>query len=104
MGFLEELIFNNSSSSKPRVTPNEWKKARSNLYSINHFTEIELNKVEEIFRGDMNEQNTRDNGIDVNELVKGIEYMRSHLNVHHISLAKIDALEIEMMKWIAKYE
>ena len=49
----------------------------------------------------MDEKNQRDIGIDTEELVKGIQYMRQHLNVHHISLDKINALEVEMMKYIA---
>lgn len=91
------IFFN---SPKPRVTPLEWKRIRDNLYGLHHFTTKELNTVEEIFRGDMYEEKEKDAGIDTNELVRGIQYMRDHMNVHHISLLKINALEMEMMKKI----
>jgi hypothetical protein len=89
-------------SPKPRVTQEEWKKVRSSLYSLHNFTSKELDEVEEIFRGDMNETRSIDNGIDTDELVKGIQYMRQHMSLHHISQQKMNALEVEMMKYIAK--
>jgi len=85
---------------KPRVSPLEWKKIRNNLYSIYHFTTKELDEVEEIFRGDMNEEREKEKGIDADELIKGIEYMKTHMSLHRISQQKIDALEKEMMKKI----
>ncbi len=99
MGLIGDLI--GTSQIKPRVTPQEWKKVRGNLSYSHNFSTRELDEVEEIFRGDMDEKNQRDIGIDTEELVKGIQYMRQHLNVHHISLDKINALEVEMMKYIA---
>ena len=93
------LFFN---TTKPRVTKEEWKKVRGNLYSLHHFTTRELDQVEEIFRGDLDEVNEIDKGIDANELVKGLQFMRDHMSVHHISKEKINALEIEMLKYIAK--
>jgi len=87
---------------KPRVTPLEWKKIRANLFDAHDFTTKELNEVEEIFRGDMYEEKEKDNGIDSEELIKGIQYMRDHINLHHISLEKINALEVEMMKHIVQ--
>ena len=92
-----------SSDPKPRVTREEWKTVRGILYSNHNFTTKELDKVEEIFRGDMTEENALDQGIDSVELVKGLQYMRDHLNVHYISLDKINDLEVEMMKMIGKY-
>jgi hypothetical protein len=86
---------------KPRVTKLEWKRVRGILYDTYHYTTKELDAVEEIFRGDMDEEKERDKGIDTDELVKGIQYMRQHMNLHHISLEKIDGLEKEMMKKIA---
>ncbi len=91
------LFFN---TPKPRVTKIEWKKVRSNLYSLHNFTVRELDKVEEIFRGDMDEERDIDKGIDAAELTKGLQYMREHMNVHYISKEKINALEAEMIKYI----
>jgi len=87
---------------KPRVTESEWRKIRDNLYSLHGFTTRELDRVEEIFRGDMHEENERDKGIDSAELVKGIQYMRDHIDTLYISKEKINALETEMIKYIAK--
>ncbi|MFA5652376.1 MAG: hypothetical protein WC933_03345 [Candidatus Paceibacterota bacterium] len=99
MGILDDLLFS-SSSSKPKITKEEWKKVRSNLIGSHNFTTKELEEIEEVFRGDIDEPRDIDKGIDSEELVKGIQYMRQHINLHHISLAKIDILEIEMMKYI----
>ncbi len=85
---------------KPRLTKEEWIKVRSALHYSHNFTTKELDKVEEIFRGDMDETKERDRGIDAEELVRGIQYMRAHMDVHHISSDKINALEIESMKKI----
>lgn len=87
---------------KPRITSEEWKKVRSNLYGLHHFTTKEIETIEGIFRGDMNEEKYLEKGIDTEELIKGIQYMRQHVNIHHISLEKINALELETMKYIAK--
>ena len=100
MGFLSDIL--GGTKIKPRVTVEEWKKVRSNLYGEHHFTQNELDEIEEIFRADMYEEKEIDNGIDSDELVKGIQYMRDHINVHHISIEKINILETEMMKYIAK--
>ncbi|MBA4320148.1 MAG: hypothetical protein C0412_17245 [Flavobacterium sp.] len=99
MGIVSDLLF--GQVPKPRVTPEEWKKVRGNLYSHHYFTTKELDKVEGIFRGDMIEQRAEDRGVDTNELVRGIQYMREHIKIHHISLEKINALEEEVMKYIA---
>ena len=100
MGIISDLMF--GQQPNPRVTTEEWKKVRSNLYGLHHFTTKELETIEGIFRGDMNEQKNFDKGIDVSELIKGIQYMREHINIHHISLEKINALEMEMMRYITK--
>lgn len=100
MGVFSDLLF--GTKPKARVTKEEWKKVRSNLYDNHHFTSLELEKVEGIFNADMFEERQIDNGIDTNELIKGIQYMRSHMDVHHISMEKINALEAEMMKYIAQ--
>jgi hypothetical protein len=100
MGIVSDLLF--GQQPKPRVTLEEWKKVRDNLYGLHHFTSKELETIEGIFRGDMYETRPIDNGIDTEELIRGIQYMRQHMNIHHISLEKINALEIEAMKYVAK--
>lgn len=88
---------------KPRITKLEWEKIRSNLHGNHNFSTEQLNKIEEIFRGDIDETKEKDKGIDTEELVRGIQYMREHIDVHHIPIEKINTLEMEMMKYIAKY-
>lgn len=48
----------------------------------------------------MSEEKKLDNGIDANEVARGIQYMRAHMNVHGISSEKLVALESEMIKYI----
>ncbi len=98
MGLISDIF---GSKTKPRVTLEEWRLIRNTLSGSHDFTQKELDKVEEIFRGDMYEEREIDKGIDTNELIKGIQYMRQHMDLHHISPKKVDALEIEMMKKIA---
>ena len=95
---MSDIFF--GSSPKPRVSALEWKKLRSNLYGLHHFTTRELEEIEQIFRGSMDEARIADKGIDATEAVKGLQYMRTHMNVHHIPIEKINALEIEIMKYI----
>ena len=88
---------------KPRVTKDEWKLIRGNLRFSHNFTEKQVNQVEEVFRGDLDEKRFIDKGIDIDELVKGLRWMREHMAVHNIPKEKIDVLEVEMMKKIAPY-
>lgn len=85
---------------KPRVTKEEWQKVRSYLYENKNFTQRELEEVEEIFRADLIEEKDIDNGIDASEITKGIQYMRTHKDVHHISDEKIIALEEQLIKYV----
>lgn len=85
---------------KPRVTKEEWKLTKSKLRSTYDFTEKEVGQIEGFFMGDIDEKRDLDKGIDTEELVKTIQWMRKNFNVHHISPKKIDILEIEMMKKI----
>ena len=60
MGFFWDLFL--GQAPKPRVTELEWKKVRGNLISLHHFTEREVNEIEEVFRGDLYEEKDRDKG------------------------------------------
>lgn len=99
MGIIFDLFF--GSSQKPRVTKDEWQHVRSALSSRHNFTKTELDEVEKIFRADMDEGKKIDVGITTDELVKGIQWMRSNMTKHKISQEKINAIEEEMMKKIA---
>ena len=83
---------------KPRISKLEFQKLRSALVGHN-FSKFERDKVEEIFRGDMEE--IGDNaGIDANELTRGLAWMRANKSKHGLSDDKIELLEGEMKKWL----
>jgi response regulator of citrate/malate metabolism len=83
------------SNTKPRITKEEFQKVRSSL-SANGFSARELDEVEEIFRGDMDEERDFDKGIDEKEIEKAIAWMKENENIHKISQSKIDILEREL--------
>lgn len=60
------------------------------------FNHKELEEVSEIFRSDMDESATYEQGISSEEIDKGIQWMRANMHVHHISAQKIDILEKEL--------
>jgi hypothetical protein len=64
--------------------------------SANGFSARELDEVEEIFRGDMDEERDFDKGIDEKEIEKAIAWMKENENIHKISQSKIDILEREL--------
>ena len=79
-------------NTKPKVAKEEFKKIGSYLYSIG-FTRKELERVKEIFRSDIDESQNYEQGISNEEIDKGIQWMRTNPNVHHIPMQKIDILE-----------
>ena len=79
-------------NTKPKVTKEEFKKVRNYLYSMG-FNRRELEEVSEIFRSDIDESQNYEQGISGEEIDKGIQWMRTNLNVHHIPAQKIDILE-----------
>lgn len=79
-------------SIKKKVTNEEFKKVRTILYSKG-FTSKELDEVEKIFHGDLNEPSEDERGIDDEEIERGVEWMRKNKNNHFISDRKIEILE-----------
>ncbi|MFA6227111.1 MAG: hypothetical protein WC631_01345 [Candidatus Paceibacterota bacterium] len=88
-----------SDDTKPRVTKEEFQKVRGSL-SANGFTLKEINRVEEIFRGDMYEEREKDKGVDEFELQNTIAWMRANMSKHNLSEPKIAILEREMIERI----
>lgn len=88
-----------SDDTKPRVTADEFKKVRSAL-SVQGFSTKEINRVEEIFRGDMYEEKEADNGVDEFELKAAITWMKAHSDEIYLSERQINIVEEEMMKKI----
>jgi len=98
MGFVSTWLF--GEKPKPRITKKEWLRIRGNLSAEHHFTLKELEEIESVFIGVMDEEKEKEKGVDSDELVKGIQYIRQHEKFNHISPQKIDALEKEMMKYL----
>ena len=84
MGFFD--------TTKQKVTKEEFQKVRNYLYSMG-FTHKELEEVEGIFRSDLDESASYERGISMEEIDKGISWMRANINTHHIPAQKIDILE-----------
>ncbi len=83
----------------PRVTELEFQKVRSALRT-HHFTDLDMEKVEGIFRGDLYEPRDIDKGIDRGEIARTIGWMREHPAVHKMSPEKVDTLERELLRWV----
>lgn len=86
-------------SPKPRVSADEYKKARSTL-SARGFNAEDLNDVDQLFQADLNESSERERGIDRGELEKGIAWLRKNIGHHRLSSQQIDILEEVMGKKI----
>lgn len=86
-------------SPKPRITHEEYKKARSILVGKG-FTMEDLNDVDQLFQADMNEASERERGIDRQELENGIEWLRKNIGHHRLGAHKIEILEEVLSKKI----
>lgn len=84
--------------SKRTITKSEFQELRGHLAN-NDFTHDEIDRIEGIFNADLNEEREDDIGIDEQEMKRGLEWMKSHLDNHHISERKIDILEREMREF-----
>jgi len=78
-------------SPKPRISKEEYKKARSTLLGRGFNTE-DLNDVDQLFQADLNESSERERGIDQQEFEKGIAWLRKNVGHHRLSPSKIDTL------------
>ena len=83
--------------TKKTISKNEFtRNVRSKLLARNLTTQ-EVNEVAMIFRADMDEEGDLHRGIDESELAKGLDWMRSHTSMHHMSNSEIDSVE-EVLK------
>lgn len=85
------------SSPKPRVRKEEFKDVRNELHS-HGFDRKQIDRVEEIFRADMNESRYEEKGIQAGEVDRGIDWMRKNIRKHNISERKIDIIEKSLKK------
>ena len=82
-------------SSKKRISKNEWDEIQNRLYSRG-FSKRERDEAEKIFHGSLDESQETERGIDAEELVKALEYMRKNKSAHGLSDEKINILEEEL--------
>ena len=85
MGF-----FGNSGGD--HISHHELDKALYHLKEHEGFSDHHIDKVKQIFRGDMEESGVS-KGISSHELKKGIEWLKDHPNEHHLSSDHIEKLE-----------
>lgn len=85
---------------KPSVSSEEFRKYVRNGLASHNFTHKEIEFVEGFFHGDMNEDVSREKGVDAKELERGIVWLRTHPREHSLSSEQINILEIEMKKYI----
>ena len=85
---------------KPRVSKREFNLYVRSALASHNFTHREIEYVEGLFNGDMNESVEREKGVDAKELSEQISWLRAHKNGHTLSDDQIDILETVMTKYI----
>jgi len=86
------------SSSGGKISREEFRKVLWKLRGRG-FSNIEMDEVENVFRGDMHEGG-ESSGISKEELKKGIQYLKHHPENHHLSSEEIEKLEETMKHYL----
>ena len=96
MGFLNDLF---GGSSKPRVTKEEYKKAKMDMYSEG-LSQRERAKVDEIFAPDFNMAATdaHPRGLEKAEIEARIKWMKENKSKHGLSDEDIAKVEANLLK------
>jgi uncharacterized protein YpmB len=89
MGFFDPI--------KPRVTPKEFKKVRSELASEG-LSKKKRDRVEGLLDSDMNEKRKVEQGISEDEIDEKIEYMKAHKNIHGLTDKEIEEVDKALRK------
>lgn len=89
MGFFD--------TPKPNISKREFADARNVLY-VHGFTERELHDVDKIFFADLEGVRDSDRGIDAKEFAGAMNWLRTHLGEHTLSMHKLDTLEEVLSK------
>ena len=85
---------------KPHVSKREFEKYVRSELRAHHFTHKEIDFVEGIFNGDMNESAERDRGVDSTELAQQISWLKAHKSNHSLSDEQINLIDEVMTKYI----
>ena len=94
---LYNILF--GGSSKPRVTDKEYRKAKSELYT-DGLSRRDRAKVDEIFAPDFNMTSTDSHprGLEKEEIIARIKWMRENKSKHGLSDKEIDAIESSLLE------
>jgi hypothetical protein len=79
-------------SSSSNINRHEFRKALYKLRTGGGFSNSEIDEVENLFHGDLNEGGGSE-GISKEELKRGIDYLKKHRGNHHLSSDEIEKLE-----------
>ena len=90
------LFFNDAPK---RVSKEEFKKVRAALASEG-MQKIEIDKVEEIFLGDIYETTDSQKGVDRKELEARIKWMRENMSKHRLSEKDVSLVEEKMSRYL----
>ena len=82
-----------------RISREEFRKALYKLRVGGSFSNHEIDEVENVFRGDMNESGSSA-GISKDELKTGLHYLKHHPENHHLSHDEIKKLEDVMRHYL----
>lgn len=85
---------------KPRVSKREFEKFVRSALRARNFTHKEIDFVEGLFNGDMNESSERERGVDATELAQQIGWLKAHKSNHSLSLEQINLIDEVMTKYI----
>ena len=87
MGLFDDLF---GLSRPKRVTKQEWKKIRVNLYG--KLDRIERNELEMVFRADLFEEGVQE-GITRAEFESGMAWLRANMSKHHLESSDLEEIE-----------
>ena len=98
MGIFEILF---GGSSKPRITPKEFKWARRDLMTKG-FSRLRRERLEQIFVGDIDEKVTSADpkGIEKDELDQRIKWLRENKSKHGFSDREIEEIDRTLRKYL----
>lgn len=91
------MRFFDFNSNKPKITEQEFKKAREGM-AADGLSKKDRDEVEGAFRGDLHEGSALEKGISAEEMERGIQWLREHKNTHPLSGHDIDIVEKQLKK------
>lgn len=85
--------------SEPYITKQKFQRVRDYLYD-RHFSEDQLNKVEELFAGPLSGANPSYPGIRRRDIEAAIAWLKANTSKHHFSKDQISLIEEALLKYL----